>query len=236
MPDCPTSCHSDTPTGSSSQGSSSLSQDCTDSPSGASSVACAPDPPTRQPTPAFEPPASNPSSPTPPQVSAEDCGAPIKRRPLQRERTHNQTPDPMWNSSRKISLPNPAPAPTPLPPYFPPPSHNDRAAAARCSETSEGTTSQPSPTTQPSESVVGKKRKREDDTSPGGASGSGSVCDEPEQKRKKDTTISTERLPIPESFLRVARLNIFGEPSFEERRYEVEQMRYLKNLFRGGAT
>jgi len=50
------------------------------------------------------------------------------------------------------------------------------------------------------------------------------------------SSILTERLPIPESFLRVARLNIFGEPTFEERRCEVEQMRYMKNLFRGRAT
>ncbi|KAH9054263.1 hypothetical protein EDB87DRAFT_114980 [Lactarius vividus] len=36
--------------------------------------------------------------------------------------------------------------------------------------------------------------------------------------------------------LLLARLNIFGETSFEERQCEVERMRYMKNLFRGGAT
>lgn len=85
--------------------------------------------------------------------------------------------------------------------------------------------------------MAGKKRQREDDTSLCAVDSSdpGPVRHEPERKRKKDTTISTERLPIPEGFLRVARLNIFGDPSFEERRCEVEQMRYMKNLFRGGA-
>jgi len=146
----------------------------------------------------------------------------------------------MWNSSREIDLSEPVPAPVPPPPHVPPPAYtNGVAPSHRRSETKED----PSATAQPSERVAGKKRRREDDDAPlcGGEAlvnppDSDAEREEPERKRKKDTTISTERIPIPESFLRVARLNIFGEPSFEERRCEVEQMRYLKNLFRGGAT
>lgn len=121
--------------------------------------------------------------------------------------------------------------PTPLP--VPPPSYTDTVGAPR-SETSDSATHQPSPTTQLSERAAGKKRKREDDASEAPIAGtSDSDCDTPERKRKKDTTISTECVPIPESFLRVARLNIFGELSFEERQCEVEQIRYMRNLFRG---
>ncbi|KAI9432105.1 hypothetical protein H4582DRAFT_2102545 [Lactarius indigo] len=205
------------------------SRDRTSSPTGGStsSVTSAPDSPTRQPTPVSSyppPPAASP--PTPPQISADGSGAPATRRALRRERAHYEIPDPMWNSSRQIDLFEPVLAsavPSPSPPP-PPPAAAAGPSAAR-----------------PSERVAGKKRKRSDD-GPLGAAGEalvdpGSECDEPERsKRMKDTTISTERIPIPESFLRVARLNIFGEPSFEERRCEVEQMRYLKNLFRGGAT
>ena len=100
-----------------------------------------------------------------------------------------------------------------------------------------------------SDKAAGKKRKREDDASSSSGGGGGQALasvnpsslsasegGEPACKRMKDGTISTERLPIPECFLRVARSNIFGEPTFDERRSEVEQMRYLKNLFRGGST
>jgi hypothetical protein len=196
-------------------------------------VTSAPDPPTRQPTPVFEPPAP---SPTPPQVTVDGCGAPTTRRGLRRERAHDDTPDPMWNSSRKIDLSVQLPAPPP-----PPPVHADGVAARR-SETSANQASLTTTTQLSDERGAGKKRKREDDAALGAseahidAPDNGSVLDERERKRKKDTTISTERIPIPESFLRLARLNIFGEPSFEERRCEVEQMRYMKNLFRGGAT
>jgi len=143
----------------------------------------------------------------------------------------------MWNPSREIDLFEPVPAPVPPPPYVPPPAYTNGEAARR-SETRDGPFA-----AQPSERVAGKKRRREDDASlrgggevPVDPSDPGSECEEPERKRKKDTTISTERIPIPEGFLRPARLNIFGEPSFEERRCEVEQMRYLKYLFRSGAT
>ncbi|KAN0134035.1 hypothetical protein V8E53_008253 [Lactarius tabidus] len=126
--------------------------------------------------------------------------------------------------------------PTPLSPLVPPPSCTDKAAAPH-SETSDSAASQPSepsPTTRLSKRAAGKKRKREDDVSEAHTAGTSDPgCDEPERKRKKDTTISTERVPISENFLRVARLNIFGEPSFEERQCEVEQMRYMRNLFRG---
>ncbi|KAH9013667.1 hypothetical protein EDB84DRAFT_1532247 [Lactarius hengduanensis] len=215
------------PSGSSSS-VSSRDRTSSESPTGSmSSVTSAPGSPARQPTPVFEPPpASNASlPPTPSQVTADGSGTPMTRRGLRRERAHDETPDPMWNSSRKIDLFEPIPTPTPARPCIPP------LAAVGLS------------TAGSSERVAGKKRKCEDDASPRSAAGeapvnrSGSECDEFERrKRKKDTTISTERIPIPESFLRVARLNIFGEPSFEERRSEVEQMRYLKNLFRGGAT
>ncbi|KAI9442302.1 hypothetical protein H4582DRAFT_1927642 [Lactarius indigo] len=211
----------------------SSSRDRTDSPSGTSSVTSAPDAPTRQLTPVFKPPASNSSSqPTLPKVAAGDCGAPTTtKRGLRRERAHDETPDPIWNSSREIDLSEPVPAPVPPPPYVPPPAYTNGAAARR-SETKEEDT----PDARPSEKAAGKKRKRDDDgEAHGDPPDSSSGCGEPERKRK-DTTISTERIPIPESFLRVARLNIFGEPSFEERRCEVEQMRYMKNLFRGGAT
>lgn len=217
----------------------SRSRDCAAaSPSGApSSAASAPDPPARQPTPVFEPPARNPPSP------------PTTRRGLRRERAHDETPDPMWNSSRKIDLsagfPVPAPLPLRQPPSAPPPVCADGVVAMGRSETKDMVVvaSQPSQTPQPSETAAAKKRKREDDPSSCGSgealAGSSSQRDAPERKRKKkeeeeDTNISTERLPIPESFLRLARLNVFGEPSFEERRCEVEQMRFLKNLFRGG--
>ncbi|KAH9176515.1 hypothetical protein EDB89DRAFT_1938455 [Lactarius sanguifluus] len=215
----------------------SSSQGCTDSPIGISS---APDAPTRQLTPTFGPPASDsPSPPTPPKVATGGCGAPTTKRGLRRERAHDETPDPMWNSSRKIDLSEPVPAPVPPPPYVPPPAYANGATASR-SETKEEDTP-PAAAAQPSKKAAGKKRKRDDDNDDDGevrvdAPVSGSECGKPERKRKKDTTISTERIPIPESFLRLARLNIFGEPSFEERRCEVEQMRYMKNLFRGGAT
>ncbi|KAI0305654.1 hypothetical protein B0F90DRAFT_1666492 [Multifurca ochricompacta] len=108
-----------------------------------------------------------------------------------------------------------------------------------------GDSARASSSTQLSDKAAGKKRKSDDDgpeqdqptTSSGTDSGSYSKCDEPEHKRmKKDTRISTERLPIPESLLTLTRMNLFGEPSFEERRYEVEQLRHMKKLFRGPST
>ncbi|KAH9054260.1 hypothetical protein EDB87DRAFT_113690 [Lactarius vividus] len=216
----------------------SSSRGCTDSPIGTSSATSAPGAPACQLAPAFGPPASNSSSPPiPAKVAAAGCGAPTTRRGLQRERAHDETPDPMWNSSREVGLSErvPAPAPVPPPPYVQPPANTNGATASRSETTEEDTPA----AAQPSKKAAGKKRKRDED---GGREArvdppdSGSECGEPERKRKKDTTISTERIPIPESFLRLARLNIFGEPSFEERRCEVEQMRYMKNLFRGGAT
>ncbi|KAH9159767.1 hypothetical protein EDB89DRAFT_2045563 [Lactarius sanguifluus] len=197
-------------------GSSSVSpRDRTTSPIGRmSSVTSAPDSPARQPAPVIDPPPAT-SPPTPPQVTADGSGAPTTRRGLCRERAHDETPDPMWNSSRKIDVPAPA---------VPPSSYVPLPAAAGPS------------TARPSKKVAGKKRKREDDASLRGAASETPVDPSAPGKKRKDTTISTERIPIPESFLRVARLNIFGEPSFEERRSEVEQMRYLKNLFRDGTT
>ncbi|KAH8994065.1 hypothetical protein EDB92DRAFT_1815337 [Lactarius akahatsu] len=215
-----------------SQGSpaDSSSRGCTDSPIGTSSATSAPDPPARQLTPTFGPPASN--SPNPPKVTTGGCGAPTTKRGLRRERAHDETPDPMWNSSREIDLSEPVPAPVPPPPYVLPPAYANGATGSR-SETKEGDTPAAA---QPSKKAAGKKRKRDDDDSGEARLDPPDECGGPERKRKKDTTISTERIPIPESFLRLARLNIFGEPSFEERRCEVEQMRYMKNLFRGGAT
>ncbi|KAH9035656.1 hypothetical protein EDB85DRAFT_1943500 [Lactarius pseudohatsudake] len=178
---------------------SSRDRTSSESPTGGmSSVTSAPDSPARQPTPVFEPPHASNSSlpPTPSQVTADGSGTAMTRRGLRRERAHDETPDPMWNSSRMIDLFEPIPTPTPAPPCIPP------LAAVGPS------------TAGPSERAAGKKRKCEDDASEAPVNRSGSECDELERrKRKKDTTISTERIPIPESFLRVARLNIFGEPS-----------------------
>ena len=130
--------------------SSVSSQDRTESPSGTSPKTSAPDPPTRQLTPAFEPYAS---SLTPPQVTADGCGAPTTRRGLRCKRAHDEIPDPMWNSSRKIDLSKLLPTPAPPPLCAPPPIYADGGLAAGRSKTSDATASQASPTT----TVAGKK-------------------------------------------------------------------------------
>ncbi|KAI9459678.1 hypothetical protein BJY52DRAFT_1416027 [Lactarius psammicola] len=167
------------------------------------SVTSAPDSPTRQPMPAFEPPpasnSSSSSSPTPPQqVTADGRGASTIRRGLRRERAHDEIPDPMWNSSREIDLLEIVPAPVHSPPYVPSPAHTNGAA---CFETREDPSAQPPPSKMV---IAGKKRRREGDASLCGAgvdpSDSGSECDEPERKRKRDTRIPTERIPYSGRF------------------------------------
>ncbi|KAI0248943.1 hypothetical protein BJV78DRAFT_739412 [Lactifluus subvellereus] len=100
------------------------------------------------------------------------------------------------------------------------------------------------PSSQVSNKAAGKKRRRHDDddgsddaeASPG-ASGSGSQSrgDEPEHKRvKMDPATSTERLPIPEVLLDVARRYPYPDPTLKERRYEFERLKSLRSLFRPG--
>ena len=129
----------------------------------------------------------------------------------------------------------------------PPPSSPTTASASR-----PGAMVDDGPSSQLSDKAAGKKRRRDDDddddddddvdydsegtvacSSGASRSSSQEPSDEPEHKRVKiDPTTSTERLPIPEILLDIARRHSYPELTLKERRHQYEKLRSLGGLFR----